>query len=112
MALPFVLALMAAAPAHMLGAIDHSGATRPLRVMTYEGKQVCTIKVADAGDHATLSAGGCAAMGGFAKAVRVEGTFGEQRYLDAAGAQVAKGRQAEDGFWITTPDGKRFYLQF
>ncbi|PZQ64639.1 MAG: hypothetical protein DI570_04665 [Phenylobacterium zucineum] len=111
MALPFVLALMAVSPAYMLGAIDNEGVTRPLRVMTYEGKQVCVIKLTQAEDHATLAAGGCAAMGGFAKAVRVEGTFGEQRYLDAAGAQVAKGRQAEDGFWITTPDSKRYYLQ-
>ena len=55
------LALLAASPAHMLGSIDNSGAARPLRVMTYEGAQVCTIKVADAGDHATLSAAGCGA---------------------------------------------------
>lgn len=105
------LALLAASPAHMLGSIDNSGAARPLRVMTYEGAQVCTIKVADAGDHATLSAAGCGAMGGFAKAVRVEGNYAEQRYLDAAGAQVARGRQAEDGYWIYTPEGKRYYLQ-
>ncbi|MEW5686492.1 MAG: hypothetical protein AB1942_16365 [Pseudomonadota bacterium] len=111
MALPFVLALMAVSPGYMVGSIDGNGVARPLRVMTYEGKQVCTIKLTQTDDHATLAAGGCAAMGGFAKAVRIEGDFREQRYLDAAGAQVARGRQAEDGFWIYTPDGKRYYLQ-
>jgi hypothetical protein len=108
--LPFVLAMMATGPAYMVGAIDNAGVARPLKVMTYEGKQVCTIKLTDAGDHAVLAAGGCTAMGGFAGAVRVEGDSREQRYLDATGAQVARGREAEDGFWIYTPDNKRYYL--
>jgi len=110
MVLPFVLAMMATGPAYMVGSVDNTGAVRPLKVMTYEGKLVCTIKLTDGGDHATLAASGCGAMGDFAKAVRVEGTYGAQRYLDASGAQVARGREAEDGFWIYTPDNKRFYL--
>ncbi|WP_296599409.1 hypothetical protein [Phenylobacterium sp.] len=110
MILPLVLAMMASGPAYMIGSIDNAGVARPLRVMTYEGKPVCTIKLTDAGDHATLAASGCTAMGDFAKAVRVEGDFREQRYLDAGGAQVARGKEAEDGFWIYTPDSKRYYL--
>ncbi len=110
MVLPFVLALLSVGPAYMVGSVDSAGVVRPLRVMTYEGKPVCAIKLTDAGDHATLAAKGCTAMGAFATAVRVEGDFKEQRYLDASGAQVARGREAEDGFWIYTPDNKRYYL--
>lgn len=106
MMVPFVLAMMAVSPAYMLGSIDNQGAVRPLQVKTYEGALVCTMRVTEAGDHATLSATGCP----FAKAVRVEGTFAEQRYLDASGAQVARGKQAEDGYWVYTPDGKRYQL--
>lgn len=108
MLVPFVLALMAASPAHMLGSIDNNGVVRPLKVKTYEGAQVCTLRVTEAGDHATLVATGCP----FAKAVRVEGSYAEQRYLDASGAQVARGKQAEDGYWVYTPDGKRYQLTY
>lgn len=110
MGLATALSLLAANAAYMLGAIGSDGTVHSLRVKTYEGQQVCTIKVTDAGDHGALSAGGCKAMGTFASAVRVEGTHAEQRYLDAAGNQVASGKEREDGFWIYTPDGKRYQL--
>lgn len=106
------LALLASGPPYMLGSVDDSGVARPLKMKTYEGALVCTIRLTDAGDHATLSAGGCGGAGGFAKAVRVEGDYREQRYLDASGAQVARGKESEDGFWVYTPDGKRYQLSW
>lgn len=108
--MPYLLTALAmflapAGPGYLVGG---PGA---FRVHDYDYKIVyCSIKVADAGDHATIDAKGCAKLGAFAKAVTITGDYAKQHYLDAAGNEVAWGTQKEDGYWFYTPDGKRYYI--
>jgi hypothetical protein len=101
--------LLTGGQAYMLGS-DFTDPPAEIKVKTYEGALICTITVADGGGHGNLSAGECKALGAFATAVRVTGNYAQQHYLDAAGNEVATGKEGEDGYWLFLSDGKRYQL--
>lgn len=103
--------MFAPAPAHMLGSTigSETGVPRPMQVKTYEGKIMCVVTLEDRADHATINTKKCAALGDFAKVVKVSGSYARQLYVDAQGATIAEGTQKSDGYWFNY-GGKRYQL--
>ena len=108
-----LIAALMMAPPYMVGTV-FGGDENPPQVQgvreKQSGKVVCRIAVADGGGFGKVDVSGCKALGKFATAVKITGTYRLQEYQDAAGAVVATGSQKEDGYWIYLPDGRSFYI--